>query len=208
MKVLLALLLSTSCAVADTLFAVSVDGGQFIAYNTLTVNLHTSQGPWQFSAAVEGTGSASQVWAIDNSPGASTIEVIVTERNLTTPYTGLGTIQFFPISMGAGWSTTMTVRVDQSNGLFGGTLIDSDTFTAALPTPGQIEVYNITLTAPYSITTEFDIHTSGISFVTSNNYVNVGPTAAPVPGPVVGAGLPGLLIALLGGWWLWRRRCR
>ena len=29
---------------------------------------------------------------------------------------------------------------------------------------------------------------------------------APVPGPIVGAGLPGLLASLFGGGWWWRRR--
>jgi hypothetical protein len=105
--------------------------------------------------------------------------------------------------MPAGWSVTESIWIDQNNRPWGGSVFDSDTFTMALPAPGQIETYPLTLSTPYSMTAVFDVQATGPG--TAIDWIRIGQTA-PVPGPIAGTGLPGLILASGGllGWW--RRR--
>jgi len=57
-----------------------------------------------------------------------------------------------------------------------------------------------------SVITAFIVNGTTVISTAPSGQISSQPQFSAVPGPVVGAGLPGLLSMLLGGGWLWRRR--
>jgi hypothetical protein len=63
------------------------------------------------------------------------------------------------------------------------------------------------VTDPFNVSAHWDITTNGTAGSTNLGIVLSTGVAQPVPGPIVGAGLPGL-VSLLGYGWYWRRKRR
>jgi hypothetical protein len=139
---------------------------------------------------------ASQIDIGNSSGGVShTLHLSVFGTNLTSP-TGpvLLESQFDATGITPGWSVLASTDINAVT-------IDSHTFTT---------VSGVTLTSPFTLPGSFnvsahwDITTNGI--VGSSN-LGTELSAVSVPGPIVGAGLPGVLAAFgMGGWGFWRRR--
>jgi hypothetical protein len=111
-----------------------------------------------------------------------------------------------------GWSLTEQVFICAGGILFcdnnvvgSGTWLGSDPFTGGRLGTDFTTLTGIAPSQPFSITEVFHIVSDGPGAHLAGAIL-VDPTAAPVPGPVVGAGLPGLILASGGllGWW--RRR--
>ena len=100
-----------------------------------------------------------------------------------------------------GWSSTLSTFLSPTNQIFTGTLLATDTFTAIESNaPGALNLIN-TGAGPYSVTGKFVIVSDGTQGKSNA-------TVVMVPGPIVGAGLPGLIAACLGLFGLQRRRRR
>jgi hypothetical protein len=114
----------------------------------------------------------------------------------------------------SGWTLVEQVFLCGNGGTYcdnsvvgGGTGIGSDTFDNGRTGNDFTTLTGIAPGQPFTITEVFHIVNDGIACCHLAGAVVVDPTA-PVPGPVVGAGLPGLILASGGllGWWRRRRR--
>jgi len=131
---------------------------------------------------------------------AGVLDVWVTSLNNSAPTGPQGLLSSFTSNLlPAGWSVTESIYL--TNTLWGTTTtlgkvtLTSDTTMEALSSQ--------TLTAPYAITELYAITATGAGV--SNLTIDV----SAVPGPTVGAGLPGLILA--GGFlfaWRQNRRAR
>ena len=113
------------------------------------------------------------------------------------------------------WTVTETTLFDQGNGINSGTVLSSVEFGSG-PEAGNggTDLFNVT--SPFSLTHRYDINVGPAELDEGNlNFGDFNSTIATrigflnlrsVPGPIVGAGLPGLILACGGllGWW--RRR--
>ena len=96
----------------------------------------------------------------------------------------------------ANWRITESTDIN-------GTTISTHTFNGPLSNGSDSEFAGFNLPAIYNASLHFDIFSNGVA---GDVNAGIALAAAPVPGPIVGAGLPGLLSMLLGGGWLWRRK--
>jgi hypothetical protein len=133
------------------------------------------------------------------STGIQTLDIFVTASDLTVPLANpLNVLSGLTQNLITdGWTSTLTTFLSPTNALFTGTQLDSFTF-ADIGSQSQLDLIN-TGAGPYSVTAQFHIVTDG-----TQGQSNA--TVVMVPGPIVGAGLPGLIAACMGLIGLQRRR--
>jgi hypothetical protein len=131
--------------------------------------------------------------------GSHTLDVFVTALGLTASITSVvsGLTENLITD---GWTATLSTFISPTNQLFTGTLLDTATFSDI---GNQDSTTNINDPAPgpYSVTALYHIVSNGTLGGSTSTIVMV-------PGPIVGAGLPGLIAACMGLIGLQRRRRR
>jgi len=205
-----ALLAMTVASTAATItFTASEDGGP--TTTAPTPNASATIGPISFgdftfsmTGSTNGSGGVPPPFLLQgntitvqqNDTGSHTLDLSVLGIGLTSP-TGLTALLsgFDATGLSAGWVATISTDIN-------GSIIDSATFTG--PTSGGHDTAfgAFNLPAMFNASIDFHIVTNGVGAA------NLGGSLA-VPGPVVGAGLPGLLGMLgFGGFKFLRRRKR
>jgi hypothetical protein len=137
---------------------------------------------------------------------AGTLNVFITGQGFTSP-NGPTTIESsFTQNLITGTAASMKTFIDLSNGLFTGAqigLFDSSNglIVPSLTNQTHIDFVSGTTITPFSLTEMYSFSAN-----TNTQQSNATIEMLAVPGPEVGAGLPGLLSMLGGGWWCRRRR--
>ena len=152
------------------------------------------------------------VTPITTTQNGAEIRIYASFQGLTAPSPlGSFTSQFWSFDTEQGLTGTDQIFICGNGGLFcdnriigGGTMLDSQTFNDQL---GLVNASFIDGSVPstYTITEVFDINAAFDCF---GSQIAVDPEFSAVPGPIVGAGLPGILGALGFGAWSWRRKRR
>jgi hypothetical protein len=194
------LLLSASSVMAATItFQVREDGGGFTTIPT--PNSFSTVGPVSFGDfLVSGTGatqgsavaplllSAQTIDFQTSATGSHTLDFNVLGVGITSP-TGLSNLlsHFDATALSSGWSASISTDIN-------GTIINTGNFTGPLSGGSDFAFNGFTLpSTPFSASVDFHVVTNG------PGGANLGGAlaASAVPGPIVGAGIPGF-IALLG----------
>lgn len=143
---------------------------------------------------------ASTSQSIASTSAGGTFNVYITSQGNSAPSGNLTFISSLTSNLlPAGWTVTQSTFLDSGNGLFGGTLLSSHTFNAA----GAFTGVAAGDTGPglYSVTQLYTIVANSAGTLALSTM-----SISAVPGPMVGAGLPGLLAAAAGLLALARRR--
>jgi len=129
------------------------------------------------------------------------LDIWVTAQGLTVPLGNpLGVLSGFTTNLLlGGFTTTLETFLSSANALFTGTTLGSSAFLS----PGTVTSLNSANTGPgpYSVTAHYHVDA-----LTAAGAATSTISAVAVPGPLVGAGLPGLLAACVGLLTLARRR--
>src|SRR5262249_1191673 len=145
---------------------------------------------------------------VNNTPTNVVFHIFVSATGV--PITGLQAItsSFDSVGLTSGWTATESSWVGNSNGsfLFGlGTPLASDTFNGVAGSGVFTNIADLGAGPLNSFNVEYTISTNGL-LGEANLGINL--SAVSVPGPIVGAGLPGLVVACGGLLALARRRRR
>jgi hypothetical protein len=224
-----ALLALTATASADIALRLCQDG-----CGTLQSDFFGAPGQTQFSAINQPFGvfnianitgstvgslvpptvlSSNQLDIQATAPGSHTLDVWFTAQNLTSPFGIQDLLSSFTVVELTGptlipptlpWTATLQTLYSAANANFTGSVIASANFIG-LGTVGQSSneadpAFNLGA-GPYSLTAHYTINTTGPG--QANTAISLA-----VPGPLAGAGIPGLLTACFGLFGLnrWRRR--
>jgi hypothetical protein len=126
--------------------------------------------------------------------GFHVLNVFVTAQNLLSPSGLLDVTSSFTTNLlTSGWNVTQSTLLSPTDGLFTGTPLSNQIFIGI--GSSVKDAFVNAGSGPFSVTTEYSITTNGLAG-SQNGTIEM--SAAAVPGPIVGAGLPGLVAAL--GW--------
>jgi hypothetical protein len=140
----------------------------------------------------------------------STIDIFVTGTNINQA--GMGILSNLQVNaLPAGWTATVSTYLNTNNSVYGTQipLSTSSLLNGPIPPGPQFSLSQlagiVTPGTPFSITEKYEITVNTNSTGDFEGQIRV--SAVPVPGPIVGAGLPGL-IAACGSLLLLARRRR
>ncbi len=159
------------------------------------VNITGSTQPSVFSPVFLSTNTLDVQNVAD---GPHTLQIWITGNDLGNQGLHAITSQFTNVTLTPGWSVTLETLYSATNQMFGGTQLNTTTFNTAPNSTSGNSVANFD--GNFSLTAHYTITTTGLG------QANSGIDISAVPGPVVGAGLPGLIMACGGLLALARRR--
>jgi hypothetical protein len=204
-----------SSARADMWLGLQLGNGPITSYALQPgVSFHQDYGMFSISGTpYSGTDVLDSLIGVTASRFSSdTLNIYITSQGNNTGFGPASfTSGFYVAGNTPGWVVAELAYFDPANGLFGGSQSLGYAFFGAQwgPDNGSSNIHTpVTLgSGPYSVTERLMVSANGWGGVNTamTLFDPPQPTAA-VPGPIAGAGLPGLILASGGllGWW--RRR--